>query len=152
MTNSHLSIRSLLTVINSDKYGDFEEEFWLYSFHPSIREYLEKKANTEGLSLDSNYDGRFCDYYLGFITDCYQSIGKETYFSFIRCFNIITQSKNNDIHKVISLINDIKQKSRIFRMLGAIYYSQGMYQTSVEYYEQALVIHKEIGDKGSDGR
>ena len=99
--------------------------------------------------MDSNCDGRFSDYYLRFTTDCYQSIGKETYFSSIRRFNIVMQAKNNDIHKVVSITKDIKQKSRIFRMLGAILYSQTMYQLSVEYYEQALAIHEEIGDKAA---
>jgi tetratricopeptide (TPR) repeat protein len=34
-------------------------------------------------------------------------------------------------------------------MLGAILYSQAMYELSLEYYEKALAIHEQIGDEAA---
>jgi len=48
-------------------------------------------------------------------------------------------------------LNDPKFKSLSAGNLGSTYYSLGDYQKAIEYYEQALVISREIGDRHADG-
>ena len=39
-----------------------------------------------------------------------------------------------------------------YNNLGLMLYSLGNAKKALEYHEKSLNIHKEIGDKGSDGR
>jgi hypothetical protein len=59
----NLYIRSLLTTrIESDEYGKLpEQDYWLYSFHPVIRKYLEDKAKRNEHNLEK--DTIFCYYF-----------------------------------------------------------------------------------------
>jgi tetratricopeptide (TPR) repeat protein len=48
-------------------------------------------------------------------------------------------------------LNDLKLKSHSAGNLGTTYYYLGDYQKAIEYYEQALVIAREIGDRHGEG-
>ncbi|MDF2736270.1 MAG: ATPase-like [Nitrososphaeraceae archaeon] len=57
---THLYNRSLLTRIASDECGRIpRQEFWLYDFHPVIRNYLQKIVMNKYFKLEEEYGEKF---------------------------------------------------------------------------------------------
>ena len=120
----YLHKRSFLSVVKSDRYGDLEKQFWLYSFHPLIKEYLKKKG--KGTDEENLYSKRICEAYYGFINDLYlNTINQDqAYFSKTRLFDIIMNFQENDIEQSIFMLEN-SQRYEALRIIGFLFFFRG---------------------------
>jgi tetratricopeptide (TPR) repeat protein len=140
---------SLLRRINFDERGDIEGKYRLYYFHPSVRNYLEYKAQENNRNeLEEKYGDQFPQYYYTFIEETYKAIGTKDYVLSLERFNVILfQGKDNDFDRAISLAKDRSLASAISTNLGLVLVGLGMYGEARKYHEKALAIDQELNDR-----
>ena len=148
--------RSLITRIESDDlYGKIKSDYWLYTFHPATKNYVEDKIQKELINnqiqtLQPYEKKNFGYFYLNLLADTYNSIGKDNYRDSFARFNILIQSKDNDFEKSIKYLQDIdddKSSAYILSYLGLILKEMGQYQEALAYYERSLNVYDRIDDK-----
>jgi predicted GNAT superfamily acetyltransferase len=159
----YLYDRSLLTIINSNEiYGNVRDpDYWLYSFHPAVRNYVqfainEKRQIRYGLEIE--YREKFSEYYYNLLKSTYDSIGKDNHLQSLARFNIINQGKVNDFEKAIQLAADRLNCAYILTNLGLISSEIGIYARTVDYYIRSIAVYEELnyrvgmaGDYGNIG-
>jgi tetratricopeptide (TPR) repeat protein len=145
--------RSLLIQIKSDEiYGKIDDqEYWLYSFQPAVRNYLETQKNNTSNNNDSNfatdYGERFSSYYYNLLESTYYSIGKDNHVPSLARFNIINQGEDNDFERAIQLTTNKQQGAYILSYLGLISQEIGMYAKAANYYKRSIAVHQELNDR-----
>ena len=116
----HLYNRSLLTRVESDEYGRIpKQEFWLYDFHPVIRNYLEKIVIRKYSKLEEEYGEKFSFYYSKFIEEVYHAVNKDTSDLYLRRFYIMSKTENNDFKRSIDI--RIKLGHDVTKILRQLY-------------------------------
>ena len=151
--------RSLVTRIEfDDLYGKINMKYWLYTFHPATRNYLDNKIR-KPISKDSFgfldsllKDNResFSFYYLDLLSYIYDSIGKGNHRDALGIFNIISQGKDNDFEHSVTFLQDIDNQQKggyILSYLGLILKETGLYAKAIEYHKRSLRISKIIDDR-----
>jgi len=151
--------RSLLLEIKSEtSFGQIRNsDYWLYSIHPAIRNYLERAIDeTIGKTIENlevEYKYKFYVYYYDMLLDIYKAIGKEDVhrFSMAR-FNLIynQDSENNDFDRSIKFAevnNNLWYCANISRVVGLILQSFGMLSKALEYYFKSLGFNHRLNDK-----
>jgi tetratricopeptide (TPR) repeat protein len=126
-----------------------DKNYYLYYFHPAIRNYLERKV-TEGANskeLQEEYGNQFSLYYYKLIEEIYQAVGTEEHVFSFEHFNLIWQGKDNDFERAVGLAKDRLLASFISSYLGLILHTLGMYSAALENHNKALAIHKELQDR-----
>ena len=146
---TNLFSRSLLSRIESDNiYGKIEKpEYWLYNFHPAIRNYLEVEVTQkEGSSIEKEYGIRFSEYYYDLIIKTNDSFGQENRKSSLARFNIIFQGESNDFDRAIEMaeMEDRELGADIQREIGSNLLSIGMFSKSLQYFERRLQTNIEL--------
>jgi tetratricopeptide (TPR) repeat protein len=150
--------KSLLMEIKSEtSFGKIKNpDYWLYSIHPAIRNYLEKTIQkTIGKTindLEEEYAHNFCKYYHSMLWGTYKSIGKDDHRSSIARFNLIYNkgSKNNDFDRIIKFAdnNDLIYSASICRALGNIIWDIGLSSKALDYHNKALGFNEKQNNKG----
>ena len=102
---------SLLRRIDFDEYGDIEGKYRLYHFHPSVRNYLERKVqeqqNSKQQELEERYHDQFSLYYGNLIKETFNALGTKDRVLSLERFNIIFwQGEDNDFERAIGLTNN----------------------------------------------
>jgi tetratricopeptide (TPR) repeat protein len=140
--------RSLIQRIDHNEYGQIkEQEHWLYTFHPSMRIYLDEQTKNGIQNLEIKYGSTFSEFYLNLLYDTYTSIKKENRLSALARFNIIYQGKENDFERAAELTAGKQQSAHILRYLGFITYELGMLSKELDCHNKALKIDKELNDR-----
>jgi tetratricopeptide (TPR) repeat protein len=142
--------RSLLTRIESaEDYGKMENpEYWLYNFHPALRNYLEDTMEKNiYLNLENEYGKKFSECYYNLLRNTYNAIGKETHVISLTRFSIIAQGKNNDFDRSIELTKDLEMSANISTLLGSILDTLGLLISALQYYKRSLDLHKKLNDR-----
>jgi tetratricopeptide (TPR) repeat protein len=140
--------RSLLTLIDSDeRYGKVQDpDYWLYNFHPAIRDYIEDKMK-ENKSYDDlalEHGEKFSEYYYNLLSTTYDLIGKVNHRSAFARFNIIYQGGDNDFDRSINLTKNPDLRVSILNMLGLIMRTIGLREEALVYHERALEKDEEL--------
>ncbi len=153
-----LQDRSLLFEIKSETgFGQITyPEYWLYSIHPAIRNYLEKTmqkaiGKTIG-NLEKEHAYNFYTYYKNMLWNTYNSIGKDIHRSSIARFNLIFNqgSENNDFDNAITFAeyhDELMYCASMSRSIGIILLSMGLFSKALEYNKKALGFDQELNDK-----
>lgn len=128
---------------NFNEYGEVEEKFWLYYFHPTIRDYLEQKIRKDNIKLPRNQEELFSKFYSTLILEADKGIGKEEYVLLAKTINIIFQSEDNDFRESINLIPEPEQRSHIANNLGLVLLKIHLFKEALYYHEMCLKIDKE---------
>ena len=140
--------RSLLQRIDHNEYGQIrEQEYWLYIFHPSMRNYLNDQKRKNIHDLEIEYGSAFSEYYLRLLYDTYDSIGKENHLLALARFNIIYRGKDNDFERVMELTKNKELSANASSFLGKILYHLGMLSTAFEFLTRTIIIYEEMNDK-----
>ncbi len=148
--------RSLLTRIESDDlYGKIKSDYWLYTFHPATKNYVEDKVQKESTNnqiqtFQSEQKKNFGYFCLNLLEDTYNSIGKDNHRDSFARFNLLIQSKENDFEKSIGYlqdIDDVKSSAYILSYLGLISRNMGLYLKAIDYHNQSLELFDGIDDK-----
>jgi tetratricopeptide (TPR) repeat protein len=141
--------RSLLTKIESDEYGRIrEQDYWLYTFHPALRNYLEYRISRSGVDLKRDYGNKFANYYQEFLRDeVLMNVGREARALPKRIFSIIMQESNNDFERSTILTDDHKLSGGILWLLGAILSNLDVLDKALLYYKRALDHSVKLNDK-----
>jgi hypothetical protein len=71
--------RSFLERNNFSEYGEVEEKFWLYYFHPTIHDYLEQKIRNDNIKLPRYQEELYSKFYSTLILEADRGIGKQEY-------------------------------------------------------------------------
>ena len=69
--------KSLLSRMEGDEYGSFNDKFWLYSLHSALRNYLEDKYKDLILKIETESLAYFYNYYYNLVKSPYDAWGKE---------------------------------------------------------------------------
>jgi tetratricopeptide (TPR) repeat protein len=143
---------SLLRRIDFDEYGDIEGKYRLYHFHPSVKNYLERKVqeqqNSKQQELEERYHDQFSLYYGNLIRETFNALGTKDRVLSLERFNIIFwQGEDNDFERAIGLTNNRSVASTISTDLGSILYILGRYISASEYYNKSLAIHQELQER-----
>jgi hypothetical protein len=93
--------KSLLSRMEGDEYGSFNDKFWLYSLHLALRNYLEDNYKDLILKIETKSVTYFCNYYHHLVNNTYSAWGKEDHKDFIRQFVQMTKSDYNDYDRAI---------------------------------------------------
>jgi tetratricopeptide (TPR) repeat protein len=147
-----------LEIKSETSFGQIDNpEYWLYSIHPIIRNYLErtiqKAIGKSSHNLEKEYGVRFYIYYNDILYNAFNSIGKETnvHRSSIARFNLIFQSsENNDFARAISFAehnNDLWYCANLSLAIGRILDSFGILSNALYYHKKSLGFNQERGDK-----
>ena len=157
---SDLYKRSLLLEIKSENsFGEITNpDYWLYSIHPAIRNYLEKTIEDaigkSCYNLEEEYGARFYSYYNNILYNTFNSIGKEknVHRSSIARFNLIFNqgSKNNDFDRSIKFADDnnnLGYCSNISISIGRILDSFGISSKALDYHKKSLGFNQKRDDK-----
>ena len=144
--------RSLLKLVDSDElYGKVQDpEYWLYNFHPAVRNYVEdmmREKNQSYHDLETQYGKEFSTYYYNLLQSVHDSIGKENHRSSFARFNIIYQPDVNDFDRAIELTTDKQQSANILSYLGLVVSQLGMLSKALEIHTRSIDIYEEIKDK-----
>jgi tetratricopeptide (TPR) repeat protein len=161
---SDLYNKSLLMRIEEDRYGQIDDRFWLYTFHPAIRNHLEDGYvnDISKLQDDVNFISNFCNYYKSLIEQTYNAWGTPNHTNFMRRFNLLTATEGkNDFDKAIEFEENfivfdkehenhgIKIGGSIASYLGLIYGNLGQYDKSLSNHIKSLEIHNVLNDRVS---
>ena len=140
--------RSWLSKIDSDKYGNLEQEHWLYKFHPVVRNYLEDKLKENGdIDLNKEYGDKFSRYYYNRLSDTYNSLRENTTnSSHIRHFNIVMEGTYNDFDRSITLQKNLEERINISKLIGSLLFALGRIGETIKYYDMILVINPNLID------
>jgi tetratricopeptide (TPR) repeat protein len=141
--------RSLLTLVDSDeRYGKVEDpDYWLYNFHPAVKNYVVGKwRKTEG-ELETKYGVRYSTYYYNLLQSTDSSIGTENHVPSFARFNIILQGEYNDFERATELTDDEELSAGILRALGLLVYGLGMLTKAKGYLKKSLEIHESLNDR-----
>ena len=130
---------------NFTEYGEVEEKFWLYYFHPTVRDYLEQKIRKDNIKLPRYQQELFSKFYSTLILEAYKGIGKEDYVLLAKTIGIILQSEDNDFRESINLIPEPQHRSVIANNLGLVLLKIHLFKEALYYHELCLKIDKEIG-------
>jgi tetratricopeptide (TPR) repeat protein len=140
--------KSLLQRIDYNEYGKIrEQEYWLYTFNPSMKIYLDDLTKNESQKLEIRYGSAFSEYYLNLLYDTYISIGKENHLSALARFNLICQGKENDFERATQLTRDKERSAIILSLLGSVVYRLGILSDSLNYFNKALAIDEDLNDR-----
>jgi len=150
--------RSLLLQIKSEtSFGKIDNpEYWLYSTHPAIRNYLEKTMqNATGKTIDDledEYAYNFYRYYGNLLWDTYDSIGKDVHRSSMARFNLVYNqgSENNDFDRAITFAeydDDLRFCVSNCKAIGNILRNIGLYSKARGYYNKALDFNRDLNNK-----
>jgi tetratricopeptide (TPR) repeat protein len=145
-----LNKRSLIYEIKSEtSFGEIKNpEYWLYSIHPAIRNYLEKtiektiKKNI--FDLEKEYRINFCKCYYHLLHNIKNSLGKENiHRQSLARFNLIFNQglENNDFDQAIKFAennNDLLKCSSMCRTIGLILKDMGILTRALEYHFRSL--------------
>jgi tetratricopeptide (TPR) repeat protein len=148
---------SMLERIESDGYGIFDLDFYLYRIQPMLGNYLERKINTlnEFDDIERIYAKPFCEYYQSFLLNFAESMNKgQANFLDVRHFNIVIEEENNDFVRIIYLtekyihLDTVDKLTQfigyyIYQKLGFILFDQNRIHESKLYLEKA----KELAEK-----
>jgi hypothetical protein len=110
--------RSFLERNNFSEYGEVEEKFWLYYFHPTIHDYLEQKIRNDNIKLPRYQEELYSKFYSTLILEADRGIGKQEYVLLAKTIDIIFQSEDNDFRESINLIPEPQHRSVIANNLG----------------------------------
>ena len=148
--------RSLLTRIESDDLnGRMNSGYWLYTFHPATRNYVDDKINEDASynylqTFQDDYKVNFGYFYLDLLSDTYYSIGNENHRDSFARFNILTRSEDNDFNRSIVFLQDIeddKSSAYIQSYLALISREMGLYLKAIDYYKQSLESYCRLDDR-----
>ncbi len=150
--------KSLLSRMETDDESRpfSSSNFWLYSMHLALRNYLEDKYKNIILNKETESIPYFCNYYYDLVTKTYDAWGKDDHKDLIRQFVQMTKSENNDYDRAIVFAIHIQGKEEklgkeigtgIASYLGLLHENLGYYNRSLLYHNNALRIHKELGDR-----
>ena len=151
--------KSLLARLEKDRQGPLNDKYWLYTFIPAIRSYLEY-AYVDDISTkqkDIDFIGNFCSYYQSLAKKTYDAWGTDNHTNVMRRFDLMSLSEGkNDFYKAIEyaekITSDDKQReywmimdgSSMAWYLGLIYERLGQYDKSLENHKKSLNINKRI--------
>ena len=151
--------RSLLLEIKSEtSFGQIQNpDYWVYSIHPAIRNYLErtiqfviKKTSND---LEKEYGVNFCKYYFYILLATQESIGKDNiHRNSIARFNLIFDQgeNNNDFDRAIAFAKSNKDLYNCANMLRTISYILnccGILSKALDYIKKTLEIDTELNNK-----
>ena len=147
--------KSLLSRMEGDEYGSFNDKFWLYSLHSALRNYLEDKYKDLILKIETESLAYFYNYYYNLVKSTYDAWRKDDHKDFIRQFVQMTKSENNDYDRAIEFATNIGRKEKLGKQngaviathLGLIYRELGYYDRSLVYHKKALEIHQALEDR-----
>ena len=147
--------RSLLTRVESDyAYGKIKEpQYWLYKFHPAIRNYVEDEITQRGYTnlynmLEREHGEIFADFYFHLLDNTF-AIEKEDKEvpDKIRRFNIIFEGENNDFERALTLTNRSHLKAEISTLLGSILNRLSIYNKALEYHKKSNDINRALNNR-----
>jgi len=150
--------RSLLLQIKSEtSFGHISNpEYWLYSIHPAIRNYLEntmqKAIGKITDDFEKEYGRNFYKYYNSILRETYDSIGKDVHRSSMARFNLVYNqgSENNDFDRAITFAEydgDLRFCASNCRAIGNILRNIGLYSKARGYYNKALDFNRDLNNK-----
>jgi tetratricopeptide (TPR) repeat protein len=140
--------KGLLERIESDEYGEIEDfNYWLYNFHPAMRDYLENFIQGISLDIAKRYGEEFSYYYYRLVYATYRALGKENHVPMVARFSIMYQGENNDFDRSITMTTNRQLSADISSLLGLTLDVLGSFNISLDYHRKALAIHEELRDK-----
>ena len=139
-----------LTIDLDELYGKvLDPNYWLYSFHPAVRNYVEdltKEKKQSYHELKIKYKERFSEYYCSLFAIQYGSLDKENHVPALARFNIIFQGETNDFDRAAELMSGRDQRARILSYLGMVVSKLGLFSKALGYYERSSHICVELKD------
>ena len=142
--------RSLLSRIESDDiYGKIENhEYWLYNFHPAVRNYLEDEIGQIGdRNFEKEHGELFSKYYYDLLIETDKAIGQEEHKTALTRFNIIFQGKDNDFERAIEIATEPVRITEISNAIGGILLRIGRFSKSLQYFRRAFEIDSKLDEK-----
>ena len=138
--------RSFLQRINTDQYGNLEQPYWLYDFHPVIRKYLEgvnKKGHTP---IKDHHKVKYWQFYSDLIREIFDGKYQNGDRNLVRVFQVGFRDSDNDYLRVLDSISDPSLTSEISNNLGMILEAEGMFDLSLKCHNKCLQIDESRGD------
>ena len=138
--------RNFLSIIRSDNYGELDEDYYLYQFHPVIHSYLEGIAAKEFPNLEDQFSKKFSAYYDNLLKETDKSLEGSVMSPLIRWFIILAEGNRNDLLKLLSLSKISYQSVLTLIHIGHILSDLKRFQQSDRYFSIALNIFQKTKD------
>jgi tetratricopeptide (TPR) repeat protein len=136
-----LFIRGFLERNEFREYGDVPQKFYLYDFHPVIREYLQTKAKDENFEPD--FEIEYSEFYENLIRQANHGIGKEEYVLLRKIVTIISERQENDFKNAINLMRNPEIRSLVANHLGLVLLDLRLDSEAMYYHNLCLKIDQE---------
>jgi tetratricopeptide (TPR) repeat protein len=148
-SNLHeLYARSFIDRNELIEYGEVHEKFWLYYFHPIVREYLKQKVRDANYRLRKYEEELFSKFYATLIREARRHIRTEGHLELAKTVVLINNTKDNDFRRAIELIPDFDSKSVVIADLGLALLKLHLYRSALCFHQDCLALDKKLNNCG----